>query len=604
MSGSRDRKLPGRRPTWLTLSLLGGWLLLGAGLAHGLARFDFEQRYYVHPGQKVGDFCLVKHDSLFHIFYHSTSQSNPGPVYKIWHSWSEDLRHWQEPEVALSVGPNWWDAKGMWAPDVVWEPERKQWSMLYTGVDSLMNQRACLATSPDLHTWTKNHANPVFVPDSLTYYWSPTQTWSSFRDPFVFRQEGIWVMLSTAALRVGGYPGSRQAIIHRATSRDLVSWQDRGTFFLNDGTTPWQDLESAQYHVRGEGFHLWFIEYGVPGVSHISAPTSSWTMADRTIVDFGNAPEVIALDEQHDLFARQGLGLDPRTDEIFVVVRLDTMVYDVTGQDPTILQPHPLDDAWAERSGSATIANPTFGDNTAMRGEESCGLVGHGWFGSQEYFQGPLSGRGNAGTKLGDSATGYLTSYPFVIEGDSISLLVGGGDYPQTCYVALVDAAADTVLYRETGQNHETMTRRVWPVSWLQGRQVVIKIVDDEQGTFGHINVDEIVEYFCELTASPAGSPGSATPLVQSHGVAPNPGNPGLAIRFALARSGPCRIRIHDLRGRLVWQESLNVLAPGPHAVHWAGNGQDGRAMPSGTYLYSIEVEGRPEASGKLSLVR
>jgi hypothetical protein len=121
-------------------------------------------------------------------------------------------------------------------------------------------------------------------------------------------------------------------------------------------------------------------------------------------------------------------------------------------------------------------------------------MVGNGYYSSKEYYQGPLSGRGGPGTSLGDGVTGILESPPFVVSGHRMILLVGGGNFPSTCFVALVNLADGSVIYSETGQDSEPMTRREWDLVRYQGLECVIRIVDDEMGPFGHINVDEIVE--------------------------------------------------------------------------------------------------------------
>ncbi len=70
--------------------------------------------------------------------------------------------------------------------------------MGYTGVDSLKIQRPCIAYSTDLFHWSKEPSNPVFEPDTLTYFWHPEVAWSSYRDPFLYFEDGEWHMLSTA----------------------------------------------------------------------------------------------------------------------------------------------------------------------------------------------------------------------------------------------------------------------------------------------------------------------------------------------------------------------------------------------------------------------
>ena len=242
-------------------------------------------------------------------------------------------------------------------------------------------------------------------------------------------------------------------------------------------------------------------------------------------------------------------------------------------------------------------------DNTARRGEQSCGLVGHGWFGSKEYYQGPLSGYGSPGSALGDVATGSLTSYPFTITGDFFRLLVGGGYYPESCYVALVDINADTLLMKESGHGSEHMTERIWDVRPYQGLLAVITIVDAEQGVFGHINVDEIEE-----CVGPVTDVGDERPLVATRlhdlGPRPNPCNPGTEIRFSLAAPGRYQVSIHDLRGRLVWRSREVAALAGTHTIAWNGRGRDDRHVPAGVYLYRIRLDGQVASLGKVSVVR
>jgi hypothetical protein len=90
--------------------------------------------------------------------------------------------------------------------------------------------------------------------------------------------------------------------------------------------------------------------------------------------------------------------------------------------------------------------------------------------------------------------TGILESRHFIVTGQRMDLLVGGGNYPSTCYVALVDPSDSTIIYSETGLDDDLMTPRHWDLIPYQGRECVIRIVDLETADFGHINVDEIVE--------------------------------------------------------------------------------------------------------------
>ncbi|MHB8078127.1 MAG: FlgD immunoglobulin-like domain containing protein [Candidatus Krumholzibacteriia bacterium] len=596
------RGLPGRVSALLLCALLGGH----AAPANALLRIDFEQKFFIHPGQQVWDFCVVRSDSLYHIFYIAYPESIPGAhCYALGHATSPDLAHWTIQPWAVPAGPDWWDADNVWAPDVVWDADRGRWTLYYTGVDSLKIQRLCAAHSPDLGTWTKDPANPLFEPDSLRYYWSPTAAWSSFRDPFVFFRDGVWNLLSTAGLRVGGYPGTKNGIIHRLTSPDLGTWEDQGPFFRHDGVLAWHDMESTQYLERGGWHHLFFTEQDISGVSHIASDSlGGWTTADTRVIDYGNAAEIDQFDPGIDVFSRYVVGQHRLTGALFYVVRFDTLNWLDGGLTPSIYKPHPLDSDWASRTGGATLGQPTFGDNPVERGEPSAGPVGNGWFGSQEYYQGPLSGRGAPGSRLGDTAVGECVSRPFSVTGDFIRLLVGGGNYPATCYVALMDADADTVLLRETGTGVDLMTPRQWNVRPYRGRRCCVKIVDAETGPFGHINVDEIEEIVDGVTAvTPPGGPAAAPPL-QLRGAHPNPFNPAVEVAFTLGRRGQVQLIIHDPRGRLVWRSPAESRAVGPQTISWRGSDLDGRPAAAGAYLYSVLLDGRTAAGGKFSLVK
>ncbi len=571
-----------------------------------LLRIDFEQKYFIHPGLQVLDFCLIRPDSLYHIYYIAVAEATPSTrCYALGHATSPDLYHWTILDPAVAAGPDWWDANSVWAPDVVPDSRRGGWTMLYTGVDSLKVQRACAAHSADLNTWTKSPLNPVFVPDSLQYYWSATLEWSSCRDPFLYRENGVWQMLSTAGLRVGDYPGTKQGIVHRSVSVDLTTWNDAGPLWAHDGALSWHDLESSQYVVRGDWHHLFFTEQDVSGVSHMAADsTGAWTLADRTILDYGNAAEIDEFDPGVDVFSRYVVGQHRLTGELFHVARFDTLVWFLEGRVPYVWKPHPLDKDFVYRTGASCVGQPTYGDNPVERGEPSCGLIGNGWFGSREYYQGPGSDRGSPGSLIGDSATGSCDSRPFIIAGDFIRLRVGGGNYPQTCYVALVDADADTVLARETGTGIDFMTERTWNVRPWRGKQAFIRIVDAETGTFGHINVDEIQEILDPVTDAGLPDPPRAEPGLRLLGAQPNPCNPSVELKFALGRAGRVAAVIRDARGRTVWISAEMSVPAGPFEIAWPGDDRAGRPVASGVYFFTLMLDGRAAAAGKLALVR
>lgn len=98
------------------------------------------------------------------------------------------------------------------------------------------------------------------------------------------------------------------------------------------------------------------------------------------------------------------------------------------------------------------------------------------------------------GGRFSDALTGELRSPEFIITQNKLRLLVGGGNHPAECFVALVDALTGKELVRATGRNAEWMQPVVWNVSQWKGRRVYLRVVDKHKGGWGHINIDDIRE--------------------------------------------------------------------------------------------------------------
>lgn len=90
-----------------------------------------------------------------------------------------------------------------------------------------------------------------------------------------------------------------------------------------------------------------------------------------------------------------------------------------------------------------------------------------------------------------DGNTGKLTSKPFVIRHSAIRFLIGGGNHArQTCFNLKVGGQ---VVQTATGKNDERLEPAVWDVSLWLGKEAVLEVVDQHQGGWGHINLDQIV---------------------------------------------------------------------------------------------------------------
>lgn len=103
--------------------------------------------------------------------------------------------------------------------------------------------------------------------------------------------------------------------------------------------------------------------------------------------------------------------------------------------------------------------------------------------------------------QTGDAATGRLVSPEFLLEGDRLRLHVGGGRDPVRLRVSLiVDGKA---VFSETGTNHETLGRREWNIAPLRGQRARMEVIDEATRSWGHILVDEIVQYTGQAPAGP-----------------------------------------------------------------------------------------------------
>lgn len=90
-----------------------------------------------------------------------------------------------------------------------------------------------------------------------------------------------------------------------------------------------------------------------------------------------------------------------------------------------------------------------------------------------------------------DAEVGRLTSKPFAIKRDFITLWIGGGaDEGKTCVNLLVEGKVARTL---TGKNDNRMTLQSLDVRALEGQQGVLELVDAERGPWGNIGVGKII---------------------------------------------------------------------------------------------------------------
>lgn len=167
------------------------------------------------------------YNGQYHLFY----QQNPrGPYFHQlhWGHWvSEDLVHWRDLPVALTPERET-DPDGVWSGSASYDADGKP-VLFYTAGDHryVPNQWVAAArmaegggaeSDPDLIHWEKDQT-PLVKWDSSRH------EVRDFRDPFVWREDGIWYMLVGSSTEEG--KGAAYAYI----SRDMKEWEFKGSFY-------------------------------------------------------------------------------------------------------------------------------------------------------------------------------------------------------------------------------------------------------------------------------------------------------------------------------------------------------------------------------------
>jgi hypothetical protein len=575
-------------------------LLIGFAVSDtaALVRYDFEQPMFSEPPQPILDHCVVEQGGLYHLFY-----LRGNPAVNIGHATTTDFVHWNILPPVLSPGT--WDQK-LWAPHLI-KNDAGWWFMYYTGVNAPGAQQSGLAFSSDLAAWFK-WPQPVYHPDPSWALWSES-VFSHGRDPHVIQYNGLYYMFVTAKHQWN------KGAVACATSPDLFNWTDAGYIYLHDS---WHVLESVFIMQRNGLWHMFFTEEAVYGTSHMSSPTlyGGWNLIDRRIIDPGHAPQVTAT-TSGDILSRHSVYNDLHGG-IRYVHRFSPLVW--INDLPVASKPYPLLSEWTFVSGDAFNYQPTYLNNAYVRNENyPANFVGDGWINTLESYTGPM-GFGWAGGFQGDVKQGVIRSATFSVQGNSFNLLVGGGNYPDSCYVALRDANTGAFLFRETGRNSNVMDRRYWDVRPHIGRSVYIEIADQSTALFGHICVDDIVESG-DVVGNGSGSgtgtgkrtvSGGETASEETAAIArarllpnaPNPFNPSTTLAYEVPSASRVRIDVFDASGARVRTLVDAARAAGRHTVEWDGRDHAGLAVSSGVYFARLIVGGAVVETRKLALLK
>ncbi len=578
----------------LALAICLSVTALVAPPSHALIGYDFEGPLFSEPPQPVLDHCVVEQDGVYHLFY-----LRGNPAVNIGHAISPDFVHWDLQPPVLTPGT--WDSR-LWAPCLI--PVQNQWLMYYTGVNVQNAQQSGVAFSASLFDWFKWPA-PIYHPDPVWAEWTENG-FAHGRDPHVIEYDGRYYMFVTAKTN------TNRGAIARAVSDDLINWEDIGPLYVHDN---WHVLESVFIMQRPNGkWHLFFTEEAVNGTSHMysDALMSGWNIANRRVIDGGHAPQIT---DSHlgEMFSRHAVYNDQHGN-LTHVIRFTKLNW--INDLASVPRPLPLAGTWTfvPLTGDAFYYQPTYGHNAYVRGENyPQTFEGDCWLNTYEYYTGPM-GYGVPGQYWGDSKTGIIRSSTFTVQGNSMHFLIGGGDFPSQCYVALVDAQTSEVLFTETGKNSNEMERRYWSIRPYIGRSVYIEIADMTSAPFGHICVDDIVES-PDVILTGLGGSGRSKHTPGTNGEAaeqpsrlfantPNPFNPSTFIAFELGREAHARIEVFDARGARIRTLVDGRRPLGTHRASWDGTGAENRPLASGVYFYRLIVDGRAVETRKMVLLK
>ena len=127
-------------------------------------------------------------------------------------------------------------------------------------------------------------------------------------------------------------------------------------------------------------------------------------------------------------------------------------------------------------TGNAFDGQPIQGDTVATRrGDMKSQHEGEFWIGGFE--------------TLGDKGKGTLTSTGFVVDKPFASYLIGGGSSKET-RVELVEVQTNKVLHQAMGRTTEDMRLVVIDLTKHQGKECVVRLIDESSAGWGHLNFD------------------------------------------------------------------------------------------------------------------
>ena len=520
------------------------------------------------PDTKQNDHALLKIGDTYHLIGITCPVSLQGSKY-FSHYTSPDLRTWTrgaDLEIGTGVTDNW--RCQVWAPFIMANPgyggggalAAYKWLMFFTGaskpaVHIQLLQKIGLAgcEDDDLNDWT------ILNGDAPIYWTGMDDTgnggsysggapWSTYgvdwvndsRDPHVFTDGSdyyLMVMCSSSTPPGTAYKAIGLAKFNGGMAPEFAALTHCGDPLLVSSHTVGSYCESSFILVKGGLYHLWTKKSS--GMRHESdddfmgppwAPSPYvGTLFLRSTKGPGNATSCELCQIEGDTYAISGhVQATPYWYKINLV---DFSEVAEPGDTPSEaagagvaglrgLVAGVLDDdlGWhigdSEGYYSAFYLQPVWGDQAAAAGYGPSGMTGNSYLAThfKRYYPGGYA----EGAEWDDySRVGWIYSDPFTLTKSRMELMVGGGEYANTEFVALVRAADGAVLHKATGNGNHVMRKVVWDLTELIGTEVFLVIADLETAEMGCIAVDAIREYTPAAHAAEATAP--VPPVTADH---------------------------------------------------------------------------------------
>ena len=83
----------------------------------------------------------------------------------------------------------------------------------------------------------------------------------------------------------------------------------------------------------------------------------------------------------------------------------------------------------------------------------------------------------------------------------------------------------------------------------------------------------------------------------------PNPFNPTTTLKYFIGQDADVKVTIHDLLGNVIRDLFRGKESSGYKSIQWDGMNDNGRLVPGGVYLYTIEA-GKESKTKKMILLK